>query len=420
MADVQMQAPVTPARLRARYDVSPERMCVTYRPRSWAVGGFMLVWLIGWSVGCAFLAHQAIHKPQLFILLFGIPFWVSWLFVFAILVGAFTRRQDLEVDAAGLRYRDWAVVNLANRWIPREEFRGFEVVTRYQQRNQSESTPQTGLEIRAVGKPLFVFTGLPDAELRWLAWQLSQLVDALPSDAASADGEPAATGAPADAPADALGPLPLALTVGQEPVDPPSDCSWELAGDFQSLEFAQRGRWSWAAVLGLLFVTAFWNGIVGVFVLNLLGLAPGKGPAGGEWWFLFFFLIPFEVIGLCMFLALFAALLEPVRRKIWRFDANEIECRLSWLGIGPRWLYPVSKLDRIELIRGPATRRQAGRRKHRSATIEDASWADADHKFGLSLVQAENAQLCEIKPLTEGEARWMADAVLRARPEWFR
>ncbi len=47
------------------------------------------------------------------------------------------------------------------------------------------------------------------------------------------------------------------------------------------------------AVAGLLFINAFWNGIVLVFVLALCGLMPmDDGPEGWEWWGMFVFLIP--------------------------------------------------------------------------------------------------------------------------------
>ncbi|MGD9720823.1 MAG: hypothetical protein AB7O59_14125 [Pirellulales bacterium] len=409
MSEAATLAPVMPAKLRATYSVSPERMHVCYRPRSWGVTLFLIVWLTGWTAGCVFLAFEAIKNPQPFTFLFAVPFWSSWLFVAAVLVGAFTRRQDLEIDADGLRYVDRALVRLAHRSIPRHEFRGFEFGRR-ERRHDDSVTTESGLEIRSLGQPLFVFSGLPDAELSWLAWQLSRLVESLGS---GGDARPSAR-AEVPAPPGEQGAPSVPLLLGDEVLEAPSDCSWELVSEIQSLAFIQRGRWSWAAVLGLLFICAFWNGIVSVFVANLFGLAPGNAPAGGEWWFLFFFLIPFEAIGLLFLLGLVFTILEPVRRKIWHFDAGKIECSWSWLGIGPRWTYPVEALARVDLVRAESTTKRSLRAKNTSSSgIEEP-------QFGLSLVRGDNTQLCVIQPLTEGEARWMADAVMRQWPEWFR
>ena len=53
--------------------------------------------------------------------------------------------------------------------------------------------------------------------------------------------------------------------------------------------------------------------------------ADGNPPQGVEWWGMFIFLIPFEVVGLVMLLALLGALLEPVRRTTWGFSRNSIK-----------------------------------------------------------------------------------------------
>jgi uncharacterized protein DUF3592 len=52
-----------------------------------------------------------------------------------------------------------------------------------------------------------------------------------------------------------------------------------------------------AKVLGGLFVSVFWNGIVSVFVVQIVGMWR-TGEAGFEKWFFTFFLIPFVLVGL--------------------------------------------------------------------------------------------------------------------------
>ncbi len=402
MTDVQTTAPVMPAKLRGTYDVSPQGMCIRYRPRFGAVG-FLIVWLMGWTAGCVLLAHQVFVKQEWMTIVFAIPFWSAWLFVFALVVGALTRRQRLEVDALGLRYVDRAVVTLNNRHIPRDEFRKFVVARR--KSKSKDNHAKSGLEVRTTGKPLFMFQEMPDAELRWLSYQLSQLIEA------QADDESADAG---QSRGDALGPRPQTLAMSEQEVEPPSDASWELTRDFQSLRFVERGRWSWSGVLGLLFVNCFWNGIVSVFVGVLWGFMPGQQPQGLEWLMLFLFLIPFEAIGLVLIAALLFALLEPVRRRTWQFEPGLITYRQTWLGVGPRWAYPFEALARIDLGR----RRGLLSRFGVHETADEARHSDAP--CAMVLVKPDNTELCAIDGLTEGDARWMADVVMREWPEWFR
>ena len=150
-----------------------------------------------------------------------------------------------------------------------------------------------------------------------------------------------------------------------------------------------------------------------MFVSVLWGLAPGENaPQGVEWWGLFVFLIPFEAIGLGMVLAFVAALLEPVHRTRWTFTRWGIEQRHTWLGLGPRWTWTVEGLERIELRRdGPS-----GKRRFGSTTSGNGEGRGCR----LSLVDRENAELCSIGGLTEGEARWMGDVLLKEREGWLR
>jgi hypothetical protein len=382
-----------PAKLRGKYDVNPHGMTVRYRP-SPGPAGFLLVWLIGWTVGCVMLGYKVFVDHELKTIVFAIPFWASWIFVFVLVVGMFTRRQRLEIDELGLRYVDRAVFALTNRHVPREEFRKFAVGRR--RKSESEES-KSGLEVRTTGKPMFMFPSMPDGELRWLAHQLSQLIEAPPAE----DDEPTA------AVEDSLGEKPKSLAVTDDAVEPPSDTTWRLTQEFDSMRFVQRGRWSWVGVFGLLFVCAFWNGIVAVFVGGLLGLTPEMNIQGIEWWFLFFFLIPFELIGLVFVAALVMVVLEPVRHTTWLFEPGLVTYRFTYLGFGPRWRYPFEALGRVELTK----RNKDSRAKQQQGD---------ETPYGLSLVRLDNTELCAVNGLTQGEARWLADTLMREWPQWFR
>ena len=145
------------------------------------------------------------------------------------------------------------------------------------------------------------------------------------------------------------------------------------------------------------------SSIVSVFVLEL---------RRDFQWFLFFFLIPFEVIGLAMFGAWFLALAAPGCRERWRFGWDEVRHRRSLFGIGWTRRYRAEPLSRIELEKRSAS-------SGAGANPGRIGLTDSGGDYFLSFVSRDERIAFQIKGLTEGEARWIADKVLRAHPEWF-
>lgn len=410
MTDVAAPAPARPRKLKAQYEVVGDRLRVFRRRRQWFAAVFMALWLTGWTVGCVVLAAVVIQQREAFMLLFALPFWAAWFFVAAMLVGQLLNFEEFELDRAGARHRTQALVVLSRRELPLWELRDVNVAS-WQRSENSESPPEVGLVFRTWGRPLRAFAGLPEAELRWLADQLSKVLDVVRS--ATPDSSMQRTLA-----ALSLDALPEVLAPLEGEVVPPSDCQWALSQGFDDIEIVNRGRWSWGAVLGLLFLNCFWNGIVGVFVAVASGIAPG-GPQGWERLGLIVFLVPFVAIGLLIFAGLALMLAEPFRRTCWRVSPREIECRWRWFGYGPRWTYPIdglAGLDRIELDKSGDNKR--GRFGSLHGSWPPTTNAD-DCPYRLSLVGRDNVEVCEIAGLTEGEARWIGDQVLRNRLERY-
>ena len=410
------QAPAKPRRLSAALDRSGDRLSLRCRSRGRGGGCFMLLWLTGWTVGCVFLAGMVIRDPQLFYLLFAVPFWASWFFVFFMMLKSFFQREELLLDRNGATYVRTVFYPLKTRSVPLSEVRSFDQYTAV---TDSESgTCESGIELRTLGLPIRMAQGLSGPELDWLQFQLNEHLAAIRWATTPRDRdreEPAAaTAAPSPEPEDTACTV---LSLAADPVAPPSDCCWVRYEGFDDFGFTKRGRLGCATVLGLAFLNAFWNGVLSVFLFVLFGGAPiDNPPQGAAWWGLFFFLIPFEVIGLLMFLGFLAALLEPVHRTLWHFTRRGIDHRHCWLGLGPRWTWDVASLDRIEL------RRDA--KRDRRGPSESRSLASAlrgeGRGYRLSLVDSSNAELCSINGLTEGEARWIGDTLLREREVWFR
>jgi hypothetical protein len=149
-------------------------------------------------------------------------------------------------------------------------------------------------------------------------------------------------------------------------------------------------------------------------VMVLFGLMPvGNAPQGAEWWGLFVFLIPFEAVGLAMFLALIVMLLEPFRRTIWRFERHSIVRQVRWPVYRRSQSWEVASLGRLELRGGEASSGKS--RKRSSARLSQSD----EGSFDLAFISKDNVDVCVISDLCQGEALWMAHVVLDQRGKWF-
>jgi hypothetical protein len=408
MTEETSPAPARPRKLKAQYEVVGDRLRVSRRYRHWGGAVFFTVWLSMWTVGCVMLTGMLISEPTFMHLLFVALFWVPWLLSAALLVGMLRFEEELELDLQGVRHRSTTLVELSNRIVPLCELQDVEVAC-WSREASNYAPPDYGIQMRTWGRPLRIFAGLPEPELRWLAHQLTQLLTALQAASSNSQADRHAI--------DFARPdeLPKPLTLVDREIEPPSDCQWTRSDEISALVFTSRGRWNWIAVGFVLFLNCFWNGIVSFFLLSALGFAE-NAPQGWERVRLLLFLIPFEVAGLLLVVVLVLALSEPLRRNHWRFTPIDLEGELRWREIGRRWSYAIEGLDRIELDRKTDTKRKLSDLfKHPKLLF-----ASDECPYRLSFVGRDNVEICEIISLTEGEARWIADQVLRDRPEWFR
>jgi hypothetical protein len=376
----------------------------------------LLLWLIGWTVGCVALVVKVLTEPTPGMVVFALPFWAAWLFVASQVVWMRFGKETLLLDRDAAVFQRTAWIRLAARIVPREEIQEFrECRSSYTENDEY----LWGIEMITLGKPVRFAFRLPDRERAWLLHQLNRflrtsgpveerhvLQPTKLSPRTSFGGTADANGTPV-----ATEVLAFESTLA----GPPADCRWHLAEGPDTFAFWQRGRLHLGAFAGLLFVNAFWNGIVSVFVMTLFGLMPiNNPPQGWQWWGTFVFLVPFEVIGLAMVAGLVLVVLEPFRRTEWRFERDRIVRQTRW----PVWrlkrAWDVPDLDRLELRRG---NRNDSRRQRSSGLTTDLSGEDP---FDLAFVSRDIIDLCTITNLTEGEARWMARFVFDRCPAWFR
>jgi hypothetical protein len=374
--------PVRPWALASRIDDDGTTLRLTMREGHWGTGLFLSLWLAGWTVGCVALIWGVLKGDQPMLILFGVPFWVSWFFVATMVANIWCGRRRLTLDRDGLLLEWDVIVPLARRWVPLAELRDVRARVFHA---DSEGSTTSGIEVRTLGRSVTLGTALSALERNWVAHQLEKRVRTLRHDARLADF--------------GADDLPDCRRC-----DAPSDGSWTLStGDIDPTLW-QRGRFSLSTVLGLMFLNGFWNGIVGVFVCALCGGMEGdRGPEGASWWWLFFFLIPFEAIGVAMFVGLLFALLEPFRVTRWVFGAGVIEHGTTRFGLPLGW-YSRRNFDRLDRA---TVRDDLGNGWSKATAGQGSVAAPTGAEYGLLVSDTDGREVCSIRGLSLGEARWI-------------
>ena len=385
MKDKKPRNPIRPEKLRTSYERTASDIHVVLRHRAWSTGLFLLFFLIFWTAGCVFIAFHVMQDPKLINILFGSVFWIGWIFAFLFMVTSLIGCDELRVNQEELVYSYWLIVRLSQRRVPVDEVKSISITEGMPSTDSTNAQP--GIEIQTFGKPIKLFVGVPRPELDWL---IAELVD-VTGLARRVQASDAATDIRA-------GGFEQSLSI----VEPPSDCAWQMRHEFDGIEFYQRGQFSIVGLFGALFIAAFWNGIISVFVLNLLGFGDDK-PRGLEWVMQAVFLIPFVLVGLLFVFLVILTIIEPLRITRWRFYTNSIECQWAWFGLGPRWRYEVVRLGRITV--------KKMERKIRAQKDSEGNTADDGLRYCVSFVNPNDTELCQFGSLTEGEAIWIAETV---------
>lgn len=388
-----LPAPPRSPQLTVGFEESGWGVRLQRSPREWGVGCFLSFWLAGWTVGCIFLLVMVIRQGEPFFLLFGLPFWAAWFAAVYFLLNALFYREEFSLDDKGAHLRKSIIFTTFQRDIPPEELLRFE--TSWQAGTSGRGGPVSQIDLVTTGQPISFFSGVPEGERQWLTWRLNDELRRL---------HPQRGHRPANQPRQFA-----------DLAERPSDCNWRLEEHARGLCFYQRGQLTLTALGGVLFINLFWNGIVGVFVGVLWGFAPGGGgPAkfSWEWWGMFLFLIPFELIGLLLIAGLLLTLLEPFRRTRWSFGPDEIVYRQSWLGIGWNWRYDPLEVGGVEVrIEDPGEGSGLG-------PPNPAANPQQVRQVKLILFDRDEDEMTAVSGVTLGEARWMQQILLREFPNW--
>lgn len=414
-----------PPRPKTRVEQVGDTLTLRRRTGHIAITAFMLVWMSGWTAGCIALVHQAIMEPSTQFVAFCVPFVIGWFFGAALLAGSLFGRESLVVSRDGVDCEQRMLV----RWRrQRAELDDVRAITEFSTMADSESGQRSyGLRIETTGEPIRFGQGTKEEERAWLKDLIGRHIEtiapgrlgraapaAIESATASevttasttSDMSAGATATSASGAAvgmAAAAPAVETLMPNRPPKPEPLDSRLRMTRELNCTTFerTQSLKSALGGIAGMTGICFFWNGIVSVFVMQLIEHFE---------WFLLLFLIPFEIIGLGLLIGWLVTLTSPFWRRTWTFRPGEVVKRFGILGIGRDRRYELLRLKQLELRRG------ANKRKGFQSTNEDQT---PDRRYALALVNADGSDLATFDGLTEAEARWMADELFVDFRSWF-
>jgi len=387
---------VVPKNLKIAASELGNRLTLEHSGRSWGVAVFLLIWLSMWTVACGVLIIRFITEPKFENVMFAVPFLLAEVAVMIVLIGMLFGRTRLEIDETSLRYGRRALISLANREHRLDELRK---IDSEQQRDSDGDLQGHRLRFETTGQTFHFGSGLTSEEADYwverLGEHLGRLGHPLP------DSEPDTSDD-----AENADDLPEEISLRGDPALKPSDALFSVEQDFDGLVIERLQRpWKqqMGSFFGITFVMLFWNGIVSIFVWELLTNFN---------WFLAVFLLPFELVGLLFLWAWCASLLAPLMGDRWKLTRYELSRHRTLSGIPfhtPR--YDIGALTRLKAQR-TSNMRQA--QSQNSITLGPSG------RYELLLLDDRGETLARIRKLTEGEARWIAGMMLQQFAAWGR
>lgn len=324
--------PSRPTKMLARVIESSDNTVFRIDPKPGGVSVFLMLWLAGWSVACVAFVRHAINTMDWKMALFSVPFVGAWFLVAGLVLNIWRGYESLTVSKEGINHERRSVFGKKLRPISLADLRSIDVVTTthsddgstYQRHRIEVST--SGLPV-TFGDDSMGTTKLSQAEADWLKHEIvmalglhggQDVFDRLMG--APSQGS-AVTTMPSSTMSAAPSLLPANQTDGTSTLDTSSSSlRFRVIDALDALLIERPYDWAIGKMATILFVALFWNGIVGVFITQLVK----SQPPGAMWWFLLVFLIPFELIGLLMIIGFVGELLGPVRKQVWELSNDRL------------------------------------------------------------------------------------------------
>ena len=378
-------------------------LVVTRRKIGWMFVIFGTLFVILWTFGVVGMGKQLLVDPTANHLFGFLAFLAFWLGMTAGILFSLFHRETLRLNHGGFELTRSAIIRYHRVLLPLSEMVGFKEGTETIELEDSKKIVSVVELVQTDNKSITFAKELKPDATAYLVTELNQLLNSLRGRQAAADAAERMEKFVANQREEPSATQPVLL--GKTPLTRPQDAVWSREEDFQGLTLANYGRLSFKNLVPTIFMAMFWNGIVGVFV-GLLVNQRVHNLDVGMWWFLFLFLIPFEIIGAFLVLAVVFAFLEPFRYSSWRFTGQTVEGLVSYFGIPWRRAYEIGPGASLTLERGYP-------KLVNSRTKLDTL------PLGVVINSSAGKTICAIRDLKEPEARWMADLILRSQPRMF-
>lgn len=376
---------------------------LSYHWRLWGTPSFLLLWLMGWTAGTGFLLWNVFTNPSVLHALYAVPFVAAWLLVFVLLAWMLFGREGVRIDSEGLEYQTTLLLPLSRRTVPLTELKNVSADLADWKENDMDLRC---LRFETMGQPLRFAAGIGEQEQHWLVERLNEYLDLLRPHG-TANGQKVAPIVAEESCQEEI------LRRASMPIEPPSDSRIDVSRQAETVEFLWQGEWSLGTIAGISFIILFWNGAVSVFLWQCY-----EDP--NVLWFSFFVVLH-AAFGLFLFAVWFVALTAPLWRLTWTFGEHQITRRLSVSDANAVVFdFGWSKRFAIQPFVRLALRRQKKQSRNRQlgSLLPLLSHPDGEHS--LSFLAEEGKELLTLKHLTEGDARWIADVLLRTFPSWGR
>ncbi len=140
-----------PQALTVDFRESADGMAIIARQTNGGAGRFLLLWLIGWTVGCVFLVGLVSDNPSIGNLAFAVPFWAAWLAVSVILIWTFFGTETLLIRHDKVLFLRKAIMQLTTREVSVTDVTG---IRSCRSRHQENDEYLWGIEVATVGRPI--------------------------------------------------------------------------------------------------------------------------------------------------------------------------------------------------------------------------------------------------------------------------